>query len=243
MTRRSSDLPRKFYIDADVIAQEGAFVVALDGRGAKTPGGGALALPTAALGAVVADEWRRQGERIDFAIMPLTRLAFTAIDRVAEARDGVAAEVARYAARDLLCHLADAPQRLIDLQEAAWTPWRAWAADTLGLRLHAASGLLGPTQTPDAVAKAEALAGDGDDFALAGLALAAALLGSAVLAFALKAGALGADEAFGLSRLEEAFQEEFWGVDAEAAARTAALRLEACAAQKWFDALAGRTLG
>jgi chaperone required for assembly of F1-ATPase len=241
MTRRSSDLPRKFYVDAGVMAQDGGFVVALDGRGAKTPLGAPLTLPTAALGAVVADEWSRQGERIDFAMMPLTRLAFTAIDRVAVARDGVAAEVARYAARDLLCHLADAPQSLIDLQEAAWTPWRTWASETLGLRLHAASGLLGPTQPPTALERAEALAGNGDDFALAGLALAAALLGSAVLAFALQHGALSGEEALDLSRLEEAFQEAFWGVDAEAAARTAALRREACAAQNWFDALAGRT--
>ncbi len=60
-----------------------------------------------------------------------------------------------------------------------------------------------------------------------------------MLALALQRGRLSADEAFDLSRLDEAYQEARWGVDAEAAERTALLRIEARALQAWLEALAG----
>jgi chaperone required for assembly of F1-ATPase len=83
------------------------------------------------------------------------------------------------------------------------------------------------------------VAAEADDFGLSGLHFAAGLYGSAVLAFAVQRGALDAAEAFDLSRLDEAFQEERWGVDSEAAARVAALRTEAEMIGRWFEALWG----
>ena len=81
-----------------------------------------------------------------------------------------------------------------------------------------------------------------DDFALAGLAAAAALFGSAILAFALRRGELTAEAAFELSRLDETFQEERWGVDAEAAARADAMAKEALMLGAWFAALLARSV-
>jgi chaperone required for assembly of F1-ATPase len=67
--------------------------------------------------------------------------------------------------------------------------------------------------------------------------MAVPLLGSAVLGIALMRGMLSGEEAFDLSRLDEAFQESRWGVDAEAAERTAARRAEAVLLERWFRAL------
>ena len=67
--------------------------------------------------------------------------------------------------------------------------------------------------------------------------MATPLLGSALLALALHRGALGGEAAFELSRLDEAFQERQWGVDAEAAERTVARRAEAVLLERWFKAL------
>ena len=53
----------------------------------------------------------------------------------------------------------------------------------------------------------------------------------------MRRGRLTGREAFALSRLDEAFQEERWGVDEEAAARTAKLGLEADMIGGWFAAL------
>ncbi len=50
-----------------------AFALALDGRIAKTPAKHDLVVPTRALAEAVAGEWQAQGEKIDFAAMPLTR--------------------------------------------------------------------------------------------------------------------------------------------------------------------------
>ena len=57
------------------------------------------------------------------------------------------------------------------------------------------------------------------------------------MALALERGRIGGEEAFDLSRLDEAYQEEQWGVDAEAAARTARLRAEADTLERWFRSL------
>jgi chaperone required for assembly of F1-ATPase len=76
-----------------------------------------------------------------------------------------------------------------------------------------------------------------DDFTLMGLSFAASLFGSAVLAFALEKGFLDGAGAFEASRVEEAFQEERWGVDEGAAARSRLLLRDACMLQRWFDAL------
>ena len=77
------------------------------------------------------------------------------------------------------------------------------------------------------IARVKAHALSLDDFRLTGLATAVPLLGSAVLALAVEQGALDGGAAFDLSRIDELFQEDQWGVDAEAAERTEARRAEA----------------
>jgi len=229
--------PKRFYTSVAVAAQGDSHGVILDGRAAKTPNGAPLQAPTGALAQLLAEEWEAQGATIALAAMPLTRLAFTSIDRTPGERGSVAAGVARHVRHDLLCHVAEGPARLIALQEDAWAPWRAWAQSSLGVDLSPVSGLLSAGQSPEAVHAAAALAAMENDFALTGLAAAAALLGSGVLAFALRRGAADADTVFEASRVEEAFQETVWGVDAEAAARARMLRLEAQRLEAWFRAL------
>ena len=231
--------PRRFYQAAGPVPHDRGVAVALDGRIAKTPAARPLALPTQALAALVAGEWAAQGETVDYATMPLTRMAFTVIDRVDGAGALLAAAVARYAANDVLCHFADAPAPLVERQIARWAPMLDWARETLGVDLARASGLLLTPQRPEAVARVAGLVEDMEPFSQAGVAYAAPLFGSAVLALALQRGALKGDAAFDLSRLDEAFQEERWGIDAEAADRTALLREEARRLEQWFGALAG----
>jgi chaperone required for assembly of F1-ATPase len=65
-----------------------------------------------------------------------------------------------------------------------------------------------------------------DPLVLAGLGVAVPALGSLVLGLAMAAGALDADKAHDLATLDELFQEELWGRDAEAAARRAKVAAE-----------------
>ncbi|QYF88118.1 ATP12 family chaperone protein [Brevundimonas sp. PAMC22021] len=229
------DRIRRFWTTADVASVDGGWAVQLDGRTPKTPAKQPLVLPTEAAARLVADEWAAQGEYMEPATMPATRLASTAIDRIGQARDAVADEIAAYAGSDAICYLGEGA--LERRQAAAWTPWRDWAERELGVQLAAASGIVHVAQSPEAIARVKALALALDDFSLTGLATATPLLGSAVLALALQRSALAAEMAFELSRLEEAFQEGQWGVDAEAAERADRIRAEAIVLQRWFEAL------
>lgn len=226
--------PRRFWTEA-AAGDDGR--VLLDGRGARTPAARPLLLPTRAAADLVAEEWAGQGEFVDYARMTATRLAFTAIDRVAEEAVAVADETARYAASDLLCYFADQPEALIARERTAWEPWLAWAEGEFGVRFVRASGVTHQAQAPETIETFRRAAGELDPFRLTGVAFAGALFGSTVLAFAVLRGKLSGAEAFELSRLDETFQNERWGVDAEAAERNAALKTEAVAVDRWFRAL------
>ncbi|CAN5155273.1 ATPase [soil metagenome] len=235
--RESEERLKRFWKAAGVEAVEGGWRVVLDGRAPKTPAHAQFVLPTEAAARLVADEWDAQGEFIAPGTMPATRLAATAIDRVSQTREPVADEIAAYAGSDALCYVAEHPGSLVAQQSEAWGPWRQWAASELGVTLQAAEGIVHRAQDPSAIAQVKAHAMALDDFALTGLATAVPLLGSAVLGLAVQRRALSGSEAFELSRLEEAFQEGRWGVDAEAAERTAARAAEADLLDRWFRAL------
>ena len=235
--RESEERLKRFWKAVDVAEGQGGWAVTLDGRTPKTPAGAPLVLPTAAAARLAADEWAAPGEFLDPAAMPATRLAAPAIDRIGEAREAVADEIAAFAGSDLLCYLAEHPTALAVEQAREWTPWRDWAAAECGVALEPVEGIIHRAQDPAAIARVRELALALDDFGLAGLAMATPLLGSAVLGLALHRGALSGEAAFELSRLDEAFQERQWGVDAEAAERTAARRAEAMLLERWFRAL------
>jgi chaperone required for assembly of F1-ATPase len=235
--KEPQELPRRFYKAVSVAPAGEGFAVQLDGRTPRSPAGKPLVAPRERLAALIAQEWESQGEHILMAAMPATRLAWTALDRVAEAHKDVAEEVARYAGSDLLCYLAEEPAALIERQAKAWTPLRHWAAEQLGVELHPVGGIVHQPQPAASLLRAEKHAEALDDFSLAGLAHATTLFGSAVLGFALERGQLDGKAAFELSRLDEAFQEERWGVDAEAAERTGRLSAEALMLERWFAAL------
>jgi len=211
--------------------------VLLDGRPVRTPGGARLVAPTRPLAALIAQEWAVQAAAIDIAAMPATRLAFSAVDRISIKRPETAAEIGRFAGADLLCYFAGAPEALTARQTERWGPVLAWAHEALGLEFHRTVGIIHRAQPPQTVARVEGLALELDDFGLAALAMAAGLFGSAVLALALQRNQLDGEAAFELSRLDEEFQEQIWGVDAEAEARRALLTAEAVLLDRWFQAL------
>ncbi len=229
--------PRRFYKAATVAPVQGGFVVTLDARELRGPKGTPLVLPTQALAQLVADEWAAQGQHLELAGMHITRLANTAVESIPKAREATADQVAQYAASDLTCYFAEGPRELVEREERLWGPLLDRVDREAGLRFVRAAGIVHRPQPPDTLAGVRALALGLDDFALAGLAFGTALFGSTVLAIALSRRWIGGEEAFDLSRLDEAWQEEKWGVDAEAAERAGRLRGEAALLERWFKAL------
>ena len=231
------DKPRRFYASVSVAQMNGGFAVLLDARNLRGPKGGVTILPTLALAEQVAQEWSAQGESLELASMHATRLANTAIETVPHAREATAQSIADYAASDLLCYYAEAPPGLRERQERLWGPVLGRAEAETSLRFVRASGIVHQAQPPESLARVKALALELDDFGLTGLAFGAALFGSAVLALALQRGWLSGPEAFSLSRLDESWQEEKWGIDDEAAERTGRLAGEAVMLDRWFQGL------
>ncbi len=231
--------PRRFYKVVSAGQVTDGYGVFLDGKPVKTPAGGALTLPNPALADMLAREWDAQATHIEMARMPATRLAFTAIDFVDAQRDAVAAEIGRYAGADAVCYFADAPDALIERQTRRWGPVIDWAERTLGVEFVRVTGIRHEAQPAATLLKLARLAETGDAFNLAGLAHATALFGSAILAFALQKGELDGPAALDLSRLDEVFQQERWGVDEEAAERAANMEVEAVMLERWFTALRG----
>ena len=236
-TDRKQALPRKFFKTAAAVKEGDVWRIELDDRPLKTFEKASLTLPTEAFAALVASEWNAQGDRINPISMPLTRLANVAIDRTPDTRDVLAAEVAKYTETDLVCHLAEGPAALRERQDAAWGPLRVWAGQALDVVLVPVEGIIASPQPPASMQAARDHALGLDDYRLTGLAWACGLYGSAVLALAVERGELDAEAALEISRIDEIWQIEQWGEDAEAMAAVEARRADARAIGQLFAAL------
>jgi chaperone required for assembly of F1-ATPase len=211
---------KRFYKEVTVVAEGDGHAVQLDGRPVRTPGRAPLALPTLALAQAVADEWRGQGEEIDPRSMPMTGLANAAIDQVAADPATFAAGIARYAQSDLLCYRADGPVELIARQAAGWDPLLDWARTRYGVTFEVTKGIVPVEQSEAMLTRlADAVAGL-DPFALAGLSTLVALSGSLVCGLAVTQGGFEAQGVWDAAEIDDIWQVEQWGEDAEAAARS-----------------------
>ncbi len=221
---------KRVYREVTTRAVPGGWGVVLDGRPMRTPAKNELIVPTEVLAATIAAEWDAQQDEIRPATMPLTRLAATAIDRTTNQREQIIVETANYAGTDLVCYRADHPPELIVRQQAVWDPLVEWAMQRYDAALAVTSGIIPTRQSAEALnAFAGAVAAQ-DDFHLTALHTLTATCGSLVIALALFEGRLDAEAAFAVSQLDETFQIEAWGEDAEAAARRRALADDIAAA-------------
>jgi chaperone required for assembly of F1-ATPase len=246
----------RFYKTVSTSPQNGGVAVLLDGKAVKTPGRNALLLQTAKLARAIADEWRAQGEHIDPASMPLTGLAYAALDITPNHRGKVIDHILNFGRSDLLCYRAEragsaggrstiggavpsrrqdarAPRDLADRQARAWDPLLAWIGEKHGVRLQIGEGVAFIEQPVDALLALEKLVAALDDFQLAGLDRTTSLTGSLVLGLAILDGRLAAPEAFPAALVDETFQAETWGRDAAAEARRAQMLKELEAAERF----------
>ena len=231
-------LPKRFYSDAPVAATAEGFAVHLDGRPVRTPGRALLALPSEAAAALVAVEFSAQGETIDPVSMPVLRLVNTALDGVAADTQAVLEDVMRFSASDLVCYRAGEPEALVVRQAQAWDPVLDWARSALGARFFLAEGVMHVEQPRESVGAVGLWLRQRDEpLRLAALHVMTTLTGSALIALAVEAGGLGPDEAWAAAHVDEDWNAELWGEDAEAAARRQSRRRDFDAAVALLRAL------
>lgn len=213
-----------FWKKVDLVEGPEGFAPHLDGRPVRTPARAALVLPTRALGEAVAAEWQAQSGDVKPDEMPLTRAANSAIDRVTHHFEAVAADLAAYAETDLLCYRAPHPQELVDWQAASWDPVLTWSAETLRAPLSPTTGVIPAVQPPDSLTALAKAVRAHDPWTLTALYDLVTLTGSLLLGLAVSHSRLAPDEAWRLSRLDEDWNIQEWGEDAEAAALAARKR-------------------
>ncbi|MEQ7873935.1 ATP12 family chaperone protein [Sphingomonas sp. ASV193] len=229
---------KRFWTEVAISADGAGHQVTLDERPVRTPARHPLAVPTRALAEAIAGEWSAVDGEIDPRAMPLTGLANAAIDRVAPDPARFAADLARYGESDLLCYRADSPPSLVARQAAAWDPLLAWARRRFDRDFAVTDGLVHVAQPDATVARLAHAVAALDPFRLAALSPLVTIGGSLVAALALLEGAATPAAAWDAVSLDERYQLDQWGADAEAEAALAAKRRDFLAAAA-FLALVG----
>lgn len=228
---------KRFYKAVTVAPIEAGYAVQLDDKPLRTPAKAPLTLPSRALAEAVAAEWRGQGEELRLDDLPLTRLASTAIDLVTPRRPEVVAEVARYAGTDLVCYRAGHPPELAARQHEAWQPLIDWATLRYDAPLEVTAGIVPIAQAPTTLRALTAAVEAYASLELAALHMATAACGSLVVALALLEGRLDVEGAFAAAQLDETFEIEQWGEDAEQMQRRAALKDDMAVAHRFVGLL------
>ena len=206
---------KRFYKETAVEPAEGGFRVLLDGKPMRTPAKSVLVVPTRPLAEAIAAEWDGVSDKgeINAALLPLTRLAATGLDRVVTRREQVIADTAKYAGSDLLCYRATAPESLVKLQHDTWQPLLDWAAERYGARLTVVEGISFVDQPEQALASLREAVAAHADLALSALYNLTHTAGSLVIALATAEGRLSSEAASAAAQVDELYQIERWGDD------------------------------
>ena len=228
---------KRFWTDVSVGQETGGWSIALDGRPVRTPARASLVVPNKALAEAIAGEWRDVEGEIDPRAMPLTGLANAAIDRVAPDKGSFATGLARYAEADLVCYRADNPKELVERQAESWDSLLAWARRRFDVDFVTTSGVAHVGQPPATVERLAHAVASLDAFRLAGLSPLVTIGGSLIAALAVLEKAITPDEAWQAVSLDERWQLEQWGGDADAEAALDNRRRDFMAAARFLGLL------
>lgn len=209
---------KRFWKDVTVDAEDRGWGVRLDSRPLRTPARAVLVVPTEPLAEAIAGEWRSVDAEIDPRAMPLTGLANAAIDRVTPEWATFAAGLARYAEADLACYRAEGPRALVERQEESWDALLAWARRRYDVDFASTCGIVHVEQPGATVERLAHAVAALDPFWLAGLSPLVTVGGSLVAALAVLEKAITPKAAWDAVSIDERWQLEQWGADAEAQA-------------------------
>ena len=209
---------KRFYEAVTVEAAEGGWRVLLDGRAIRTAGGAAQIVPSRALAEALAAEWARQGEEIDASAFGLRDLTDYALDIVSTERATVIGNLLRFAKSDTLCYRAEAGEALAERQNEIWEPLLTAAEARWDIHFARIEGIIHHPQPEATLARMKAVLEAEDSFTLAALNTLASLAASLIIALAAIAPRADAEALWNAANLEEDWQAELWGKDAEAEA-------------------------
>lgn len=228
---------KRFWKAVEAKRGEGGWTILLDGKPLRTPARAPLELPTERLAEAIAAEWNAVGETVDPRAMPLTGLANAAIDYVAPDPKAFAMPLAKYAEADLSCYRAQGPRPLVERQARDWDALLDWARRRFDVEFTTTSGLAHVAQPAATVERLGHEVLQLDAFQLAGLAPLVTIGGSLVAALGVLERGLAAEQVWAAVSLDERWQIEQWGADAEAEQVLAGRRRDFLAAARFLELL------
>lgn len=228
---------KRFWKTVAVQSEGERWKIELDGRPIRTPARSLLLVPTLALAEAIADEWRAVEGTVDPSAMPLTGLANAAIDRVEVDRRAFAEGLARYAEADLACYRAEGPRELVHRQEREWDRLLLWARRRYDVDFETTCGLMHVAQPAATIEQLRHVVTAIEPFCLAGLSPLVTIGGSLLAGLAVVEKAIPAEEAWNAVSIDERWQLEQWGSDAEAETALENRRRDFFAAARFLDLL------
>jgi chaperone required for assembly of F1-ATPase len=228
---------KRFWKIARAVPAGEVWGVELDERPLRTPARELLAVPSESLGQAIAREWAAAEGTIESWAMPLTGLAYAAIDRIAPDRGAFAATLGTYAQGDLACYRAQGPETLAAQQLESWDALLGWARRRYDVDFVVTTGIFHVAQPQATVDRLAHAVAELDPFHLAGLSPLVTIGGSLVAGLAVLEAALTPERAWHAVSIDERWQIEKWGTDVEAEAALANRRRDFLAAARFLELL------
>lgn len=207
---------KRFYSDVTTQQAADGWRVLLDGRPVRTAATRPQVVPSARLAEAMAREWSGQGEVIIPASLVLRDMADYAIDVVARDPASAVAALLPYAETDTLCYRADPGDALATRQDEVWEPLLLAAQARWDIHFARVAGILHQPQPETTLARFRNVLASYDAFTLAALRTLAGLAASLVIGLAALEPDADSAALWDAANLEEDWQAQLWGQDAEA---------------------------
>ena len=207
---------KRFYKSVSISNESSGYWIRLDDKPIRSPRNEIIECTNKELATRLAEEWEKQDEFIDYITMPITRILNVAVDGVSDNITAVIDTVCSYASSDMICYRANGPKELVARQQQYWDPILHWLQQSFGLVFEVTTGILPVEQSAESIQKVKNLLQDYGSIQLAALHTVTTLGGSILLALALEKKAFEPEIIWQAINLDEDWNIEHWGQDAEA---------------------------
>lgn len=202
---------KRFYTTVTTQQAAKGHHILLDGKPIKTPAQADMICPDYDVACLVQKEWAAQEEEINPALMPITQLVSTAIDRVQPQRSQIEADSLSYLETDLLYFRTTHPPQLAQAQTEKWDPWLGFHRDTWGEMPAPTTSLSVPPLPENTRHKAQQTIANLSLIDFTALAHLTQSSGSLLLAHAFLNDAMTDQDFIDAAFCEELFYVEFYG--------------------------------
>ncbi|MEP5937096.1 MAG: ATP12 family protein [Erythrobacter sp.] len=224
---------KRFYKQADVKELGGSWQVTLDERPLKTVGGKQQIVASKELAQAMAAEWNAQGEMLDPKGLIMRDQTDFALDKVAVDPTETIARTLAYGETDTLCYRADPEDALFAQQQSVWEPIITAIEQREGVQFARVSGIVHRAHPDATLPHLEKRLAQMDPFQLAGLHTMASLAASLCIGLEALQPDADAQDLWQAATLEEEWQADLWGRDADAEADRLRKRDDFLGAFRW----------